>query len=511
MPETNFGETVSIWIGTVINVMDPHQSGRVQIRVLGQHDDIVNIPDSDLPWAQVLQPVTSAARGRIGTAPVGLVVGSRVMGYWLDQDQQYPIVMGSIGRAGIPIPGQTEGGAPAVNTAAGSIPGATRNSVFNAYTSLNTDRLTINSIDSGALNIDIVTVNTGAVITTEVENGMQFADSATTASASANESDVLTIIKQVDPNGTISSLKCFVPAAITISLTIDLGSIAAGFINMIVDALIRTLLDLMELLGINAVLRSISLAAAALANFEAALNAILTGGICAAPAALNSMATGTQALARSVANIQTAISRGANSVQTIRDRLGYTKQEILSRAPTVLFRPISVVIDAPAGYTQNYYSYDRDPYPGYIRWTDASGTRDPVFTLRNGQPNYISATQHSSYDVSRATQASLYGLITTGRLNTASLQNTLLNATGIGQASALAKVIGGGNPLQILAAAAVLAPRIYSSVTGLFNTRLSISVLPNTQAIQRSVDRFTQAQSLLAVRKAQMENAFRSL
>jgi hypothetical protein len=290
-----------------------------------------------------------------------------------------------------------------------------------------------------------------------------------------------------------------------------LGSIAAGFINMIVDALIRVLLDLMELLGINAVLRAISLAAAALANFKAALDAILTGGICAAPAALNSMATGTQALARSVANIQTAISRGADSVQTIRNRLGYAKQEILSRAPTVLFKPISLVVDAPAGYTQNYYSYDSDPYPGYIRWTDASGTRDPVFTLRNGQPNYTSATQHSSYDVSRATQASLYGLITTGRLNTSSLQDTLVRATGIGQISALTRVIGGGNPLQILAATAVLAPRIYSSVTGLFNARLSISVLPNTQAIQRSVDRFTQAQSLLAVRRAQMENAFRSL
>jgi hypothetical protein len=433
------------------------------------------------------------------------------MGYWLDRDQQYPIVMGSVGRAGIPISGQTEGGAPAINTAAGSIPGATQNSVFNAYTSLNADRLTINSIDSGTLNIDIVTANTGAVITTEVENGMQFANAATTASASANESDVLSIIKQVDPNGTISSLKCFVPAATTISLTIDLGSIAAGFINMIVDALIRVLLDLMELLGINAVLRAISLAAAALANFKAALDAILTGGICAAPAALNSMATGTQALARSVANIQTAISRGADSVQTIRNRLGYAKQEILSRAPTVLFKPISLVVDAPAGYTQNYYSYDSDPYPGYIRWTDASGTRDPVFTLRNGQPNYTSATQHSSYDVSRATQASLYGLITTGRLNTSSLQDTLVRATGIGQISALTRVIGGGNPLQILAATAVLAPRIYSSVTGLFNARLSISVLPNTQAIQRSVDRFTQAQSLLAVRRAQMENAFRSL
>lgn len=511
MSERNFGSNISIWIGTVTNVMDPHRSGRVQVRVFGKHDDVVNIPNEDLPWAQVVQPVTSAARGRIGTAPVGMVVGTRVIGQWLDSDQQYPIVTGTVGRAGTAIAGQTEGGAPAINTDTGSIPAATQNSVCNAYTSLDPNRLTIASIDSNAIDIDSVTANTGVVVTQEVEEGMQFANAATTASASANESDVLTIMNQVDPNGTISSLKCFVPAATSISLTIDLGSIAAGFINMIADALIRALLDLMELLGINAVLRAISLAGAALANFQDALNTILSGDICAAPRALNSMAAGTQALARSVANIQTAISRGANSVETIRNRLGYAKEEILARAPTVLFRPVSVVVTAPAGYTQQYYAYNSDPYPGYIRWTDASGTRDPVFTPRNGQPNYTSATQHSSYDVSRATQASLYGLITTGRLNTASLQNTLLNATGIGQASALAKVIGGGNPLQILAATAVLAPRIYSSVTGLFNARISVSVLPNTEAVQRSVDRFTQAQSLLSVRRAQMESAFRRL
>lgn len=514
MTELNFGgaaTTPPVWVGIVTNVMDPHQSGRVQVRVFGRHDDVVNIPDEDLPWAQVIQPVTSAGIGRIGTAPVGLVVGSRVVGNWFDRDQQLPVIVGTVGRAGSPVEGQSEGGAPVINTELGSIPGAAQNSPNNPYTALASERISIAEVDGGARNIVEVPISSGEVVTTAVEEGMQYAEAPTTASGSAEEGDILQLFRQVDPSSVISSLRCFPPAATSISVSIDLGSIAAGFINLVADALTRTLLDLMESLGINSVIRALDQAAFALANFRSAFEALQSGGICGAPAAINSMATGTRALVRSYANIQTAIQRGANSPETLRRRLGYTQQEILSRAPTEAFKPVSVKVTAPTGYVQEYYSYNRDPYPGYIRWRDPTGQGAPVFTLRNGQPNYVSAVQHSSFDVSGAIKSSLLGAIRTGRLNTSSLQGILTQATGIAQVSALQRVIGTGDPVQILAASARLIPAIYASLTGLFNPSISISVLPNSDAISRSMERFTSAQSVLAVRRAQMENAFRSI
>ena len=511
MTERNFGESISTWIGIVTNVMDPHESGRVQIRVFGRHDDVANIPDEDLPWAQVIQPVTSAARGRIGTAPVGLVVGSRVFGFWLDRDHQYPLVLGAVGRAGAPIPGQTEGGAPAVNTAFGSIPPATVNSASNPYSSLAPERITIEAVNAGETNIDEVTNTEGAVVTSAVEEGMQFAQLPTTASADPDADDILGILNAVDPRSTLASLQCFPGAATRISVSIDLGAIAAGFINMVADALTRTLLDLMEQLGINSVLRALDQAAFALANFRAAFDALQSGGICGAPAALNAIDAGTRALARSYSNIQTAVRRGANSTQTLRRRLGQTEQEILARTPGTLFRPVSVVVTAPAGYVQEYYSFARDPYPGYIRWNDPTGAGAPAFTLRNGQPNFVNATQHASYDVSGAVKTSLLGAVRTGQLNTSSLQGILAQATGVAQVSALRGVIGSGSPTQILSAAARLVPQIYAGVSGLLNPSISVSLLPNTDAVQQSVNRFTQAQSVLAVRAAQMENAVRSL
>jgi hypothetical protein len=511
MTERNFGEQTSTWIGIVRNVMDPQQSGRVQVRIFGRHDDEVNIPDHDLPWAQVSQPVTSAAIGRIGTAPVGPVVGTRVHGYWLDRDFQLPMILGALGRAGEEIPGQTQGGAPAVNTAVGSIPAATQGSPTNAYTVLSPERINISSVNSGAVSIENVSRTEGVVVTQAVEQGMVYSSAPTTAAADPSASNILAIFNQVDPTGTISSLPCLPNAAFNLNISIDLGSIAAGLINLVADALTRTLLDLMESLGINSVLRAIDQAAFALANFRSAIDALTSGGLCAAPAALNFMDRGTQALARSYSNIQTAVQRGANSPQTLRDRLGYARDEILSRAPTEAFRPVSVVLTAPAGYVQEYYSFQRDPYPGYIRWTDPTRTGDPIFTLRNGQPNFVNASQHASFDVSGAIQSTLLNSIRSGRLDTRNLQGILAQATGVAQISALRGVIGGGNPAQIIAAAARLVPAIYASVTGLFNPSVSISVLPNTQAISQSLQRFTQAQTVLAVRRTQMENAIRSI
>lgn len=88
------------FIAEVRNLKDPWESGRVQIRVYGKHDDEENIKDEHLPWAMVLLPITSASTNRIGISPTGLLVGSRVMGYYLDEAHQYPVIIGSFPRAG---------------------------------------------------------------------------------------------------------------------------------------------------------------------------------------------------------------------------------------------------------------------------------------------------------------------------------------------------------------------------------------------------------------------------
>lgn len=91
------------YFAEVRDIMDPTESGRVKVRIYGHHDNEQNVLDADLPWALPLQPITSAGTGKVGTSPVGLLKGSRVVIMFMDNDvsHQYPVVLGSFSRAGL--------------------------------------------------------------------------------------------------------------------------------------------------------------------------------------------------------------------------------------------------------------------------------------------------------------------------------------------------------------------------------------------------------------------------
>ena len=88
-----------IWfLGVVEDRQDPYLIGRVRVRCFGHHTgDKVILPTEDLPWAQVMLPVTSAGISGIGQSPIGLVEGSHVFGFFRDGEaRQEPVVMGSL-------------------------------------------------------------------------------------------------------------------------------------------------------------------------------------------------------------------------------------------------------------------------------------------------------------------------------------------------------------------------------------------------------------------------------
>lgn len=83
--------------GVIEDINDPLKAGRVRVRIFGLHTDDTNlIRTEDLPWSQVMLPVTSASMDGIGFSPNGLLRGSWVVLYFLDDDNQAPLVIGSI-------------------------------------------------------------------------------------------------------------------------------------------------------------------------------------------------------------------------------------------------------------------------------------------------------------------------------------------------------------------------------------------------------------------------------
>ena len=97
------------FVGVVEDRQDPKTLGRLRVRCLGYHtEDLIKLPTSDLPWAHVMNPITSATVSGLGQSPLGAVEGTWVVGFFQDGgDAQQPIVIGTL--PGVPSELPTKG------------------------------------------------------------------------------------------------------------------------------------------------------------------------------------------------------------------------------------------------------------------------------------------------------------------------------------------------------------------------------------------------------------------
>ena len=97
MKKEYYGDETRWFIGVVKDIQDPLELGRVRVRIFGVHPDKTSdAEDDDLPWAQVVVPITEGGSSGIGTN-IGIKLQSQVYGIFLDgKDSQLPLVLGSI-------------------------------------------------------------------------------------------------------------------------------------------------------------------------------------------------------------------------------------------------------------------------------------------------------------------------------------------------------------------------------------------------------------------------------
>jgi len=92
-----YGDETRWFIGTVVDLNDPMELGRIRVRIMGIHtDDKQQIPDEGLPWAQTILPVSEGGTNGLGIN-TGIQTNARVFGVFLDgSNSQLPLVLGSM-------------------------------------------------------------------------------------------------------------------------------------------------------------------------------------------------------------------------------------------------------------------------------------------------------------------------------------------------------------------------------------------------------------------------------
>jgi hypothetical protein len=92
-----YGDETRWFMGEVKSTSDPDKLGRLRVRIFGLHTgDTSKIKDTDLPWANVVLPVTQGGTSNT-TQPTGIQKGAKVFGIFVDGKQsQVPLVLGSI-------------------------------------------------------------------------------------------------------------------------------------------------------------------------------------------------------------------------------------------------------------------------------------------------------------------------------------------------------------------------------------------------------------------------------
>jgi len=101
----------------------PGWGRRYKVRIIGLHDQgQETIPDDQLPWANVMYPITAGGGQTASKATPNLRQGNMVFGFFLDgQDQQVPVIMGVLGNNSQTALNQKIGTSRVTNTTPGTL------------------------------------------------------------------------------------------------------------------------------------------------------------------------------------------------------------------------------------------------------------------------------------------------------------------------------------------------------------------------------------------------------
>ena len=144
------GKSFVWFVGVVEDRADPKRLGRLRVRCLGYHtEDLLKLPTADLPWAHMMNPITSATVSGLGQTPLGAVEGSWVVGFFQDgADAQMPIIIGTLPGVPSELPTKITPEGPASQYYAGKGFQDYKNANYPKYKETDVNRLAVGDDDN---------------------------------------------------------------------------------------------------------------------------------------------------------------------------------------------------------------------------------------------------------------------------------------------------------------------------------------------------------------------------
>lgn len=481
------------FIAEVRNIVDPFKSGKVQIRIYGNHDDEHEILDEHLPWALTLQPITSAATSKIGIIPTGMIVGSRVFGVFIDKAHQQPVILGTFPRGSKLLQDSAtanEGGQETLdpNQKGVDVP-------EHGHPEDNNTGKTPNSVKVGGTAVDPMGAKYNNAPFVENSNGPQGLDVAKSKFApNSNEATIAAVdpstdlpaaLQQVGTSGTImptmiSALNSVgsIMSMMNQTNTNNNTSTNTGVNQYAIAALTGALSILSNKYGFNIVIRLFSVA---LTNYFNDINPAYS-----------------TILSESLLNFIN------NGVQYNYINLPYNMTPITNLIGNNI--PTPVVSDPPDFYVQQYYSASTDLYPGYIQWEGPTG--DYVYTQRTSlYPNYSSADE-ALIDVAQTEFVALFTPFFASDIMTYNDINNILSiVVPDTQNNAANNSLGNNSSLNIMGLITSLLGTIGGMINSADSNHLPKSVL-NISSMTQTLQKFASNLSYLQQMKNKSMQAF---
>lgn len=506
--------------------MDPHESGRHQLRIYGRHDDEKNVKDEDLPWGTPLQPITSAATGKIGTSPTGMLVGSRVFGFYADDAMQYPIIMGSYARAAKPKdPMNNTGGESDSDSKGNDVPG------HRSSNSTNWVNPQQKIAGSNSNNIDITKIQkyneaphqddtTGDELTKSSkktyaeENG----DKPTIGSIDKkNSSKVLEKITKVDPQSNSSVLPKAVDNFKKIMSISNATSGGSGLNKLVGGGLGQVFQKISGQNGLPNIVSQLG----SMLGVSGSGNGSGSGGNSSPQVTqqhtvdtlanmLNQLAghTTPNAMIASIDPIsqETLYFALLELLNSVNGDLTINQKPAYPTGAPVEIQPQFLVNDIPDGYIEIFSYSDVDPYPSYILWEGPSG--DFLFTKRPDSMPYAPNPEYSVIEeVIVVIINDLVAMAKQGKFNLDVLLQLLASALSRAQEKGNQNALGKNvNQSNIGKFAQQLLGTLGSLINESQSDHISKSVL-DVEKMKKALDNYTNKGAILRKKKKLAQEA----